>query len=660
MPSQSGDYYVNIIAQTKDAINNLVKLGAKVAVAIAVFKTLQKGIEAAINASKLSAEFNSVHRAFSNMATKVGQNSDKILASLKEASAGTISQLDLIKSASKAALFGLPMEQMDKLMAIARASATATGQSMSKMFDDIVTGIARGSPMILDNLGLSLKIGEATEAWATSIGKTTEELTAEERKMAILNATLEAGAIMLDKVGDAATETTDLQRWEKMQAAVADLKLAFGGLVSNALMPVVEWLTKIVQGISDGAAAFRGFTENIKKLNELREMERKTLAYMNAGPAVEFTVRETILKKTEEMVALTKLREAMMKSQKLDPFFAGLAKSKFNNDPGQVARQISQLALEIANLETGLISLAGAPSVIASVTATAVKDSWGAVRTAALDAMDDISAVRQEYLENLNEEQIMLGDIIKTSLLLGQVGMDMWTDPIPALDVLIKKEQTLADLREQEWKDLVKMGYMAGITAETNAGLRQAAPGGGESAYSQFYGGGQGEKFADYARESMKGMADVIGGADKAMTPLVDKTMMMGNMWAQMAGTAVGFVKTLFEGGEAGEAMMQMIQKVVVSIAAAMAAVATAEAMINPLRAKDAVAWTILGASVAAMAQGGIVTRPTMALIGERGPEAVVPLNRAGGMGTTININAGSVIAERSLRNMVLGMSRGR
>jgi len=32
------------------------------------------------------------------------------------------------------------------------------------------------------------------------------------------------------------------------------------------------------------------------------------------------------------------------------------------------------------------------------------------------------------------------------------------------------------------------------------------------------------------------------------------------------------------------------------------------------------------------LAEGGIVTRPTLALIGEAGPEAVVPLNRAGGM----------------------------
>jgi hypothetical protein len=47
--------------------------------------------------------------------------------------------------------------------------------------------------------------------------------------------------------------------------------------------------------------------------------------------------------------------------------------------------------------------------------------------------------------------------------------------------------------------------------------------------------------------------------------------------------------------------------------------------------------------SFEAMAAGGIVTGPTMALIGEAGPEAVIPLDKLGniGGGVTINVNGG-------------------
>ena len=39
------------------------------------------------------------------------------------------------------------------------------------------------------------------------------------------------------------------------------------------------------------------------------------------------------------------------------------------------------------------------------------------------------------------------------------------------------------------------------------------------------------------------------------------------------------------------------------------------------------------------LAEGGIVRSPTLAMIGERGPEAVVPLNQMGNMGGGITVN---------------------
>jgi len=42
--------------------------------------------------------------------------------------------------------------------------------------------------------------------------------------------------------------------------------------------------------------------------------------------------------------------------------------------------------------------------------------------------------------------------------------------------------------------------------------------------------------------------------------------------------------------------------------------------------------------SVPEFAKGGIATRPTLGIFGEAGPEALVPLDRAGGMGTTVNV----------------------
>jgi len=48
------------------------------------------------------------------------------------------------------------------------------------------------------------------------------------------------------------------------------------------------------------------------------------------------------------------------------------------------------------------------------------------------------------------------------------------------------------------------------------------------------------------------------------------------------------------------------------------------------------------------LAKGGIVTAPTLAMIGEAGPEAVIPLDRMMGGNITVNV-AGSVTSENDL-----------
>jgi hypothetical protein len=54
------------------------------------------------------------------------------------------------------------------------------------------------------------------------------------------------------------------------------------------------------------------------------------------------------------------------------------------------------------------------------------------------------------------------------------------------------------------------------------------------------------------------------------------------------------------------------------------------------------------------LANGGVVNKPTIAMIGEAGAEAVVPLDRMGGFGTTVNVNvAGSVISEGELQSVI-------
>ena len=61
-------------------------------------------------------------------------------------------------------------------------------------------------------------------------------------------------------------------------------------------------------------------------------------------------------------------------------------------------------------------------------------------------------------------------------------------------------------------------------------------------------------------------------------------------------------------------------------------------------------------AAVTPFAHGGIVTRPTMALLGEAGPEAIVPLSGGRGLAPVYNItiSGNTVFGEMDFKRLVV------
>lgn len=78
-----------------------------------------------------------------------------ILEGLREATHGTVTDLELMKAAVKFNDFNLPLDELGTMLAFAQQKAKDTGQSVDYMVDSIVNGLGRKSLLILDNLGLS-------------------------------------------------------------------------------------------------------------------------------------------------------------------------------------------------------------------------------------------------------------------------------------------------------------------------------------------------------------------------------------------------------------------------------------------------------------------------------------------------------------------------
>ena len=168
-----------------------------------------------------------VIRAFDYASARAGVLSATLLGDLRRASAGTVADMQLMRTAnvalagaSKEVAQALGQGGLAGLMKIARAQAKATGQSVEYLFDSLVSGIKRSSPMLIDNTGLVLKVSEANAAYAKQLGKSVDQLTAQEKQIALLNATLEAGKEAVAAYGGGAL--TAAERMARMSATVTN------------------------------------------------------------------------------------------------------------------------------------------------------------------------------------------------------------------------------------------------------------------------------------------------------------------------------------------------------------------------------------------------------------------------------------------------------
>lgn len=82
-------------------------------------------------------------------------NKPGLLDNLKEATHGTVSEIELMQQAIKFENFKLPVEDLANYLAFAQQKAKDTGESIDYLVNSIVTGLGRQSKQILDNIGIS-------------------------------------------------------------------------------------------------------------------------------------------------------------------------------------------------------------------------------------------------------------------------------------------------------------------------------------------------------------------------------------------------------------------------------------------------------------------------------------------------------------------------
>lgn len=175
------------------AAQSFGKVAGIIAAAFSVRAIVQFGQEAA----DLAARAEGVRTAFERL------NKPNLLANLRRATRGTVTDVELMRQAVRAQNFQVPLEQLATFFDFATSRAAQTGESVDYLVDSIITGIGRKSVLVMDNLGISAvalqeevkKVGDFGEAAGIIIqkelGKAGEVATTAAQEIAAQRAELE-------------------------------------------------------------------------------------------------------------------------------------------------------------------------------------------------------------------------------------------------------------------------------------------------------------------------------------------------------------------------------------------------------------------------------------------------------------------------------------
>jgi hypothetical protein len=185
------------IQKTKKESEGLGDAGSesfrKWAVSAATFITSIVGVTSALNVLRnslnLAREVEDLSSSFQLLSSRVGNDATAKIESLRAATQGMTSDVDLFRASNQALLLGVDdgSGKFEELAAASVKLGNAMGISTTEAVNSLVLGLGRQSKMILDNLGIIVDAEAAYESYAAAVGKTVNQLSEAEKKQAFIN-----------------------------------------------------------------------------------------------------------------------------------------------------------------------------------------------------------------------------------------------------------------------------------------------------------------------------------------------------------------------------------------------------------------------------------------------------------------------------------------
>ena len=205
---------------------------------------------------------------------------------LKEATGNALSLEEAMRSTAMITSAGLDPSNIERFGQVAKDASIALGRDTADSLARLTRGVTKLEPELLDELGIMVRLDEATEAYAAKLGKSATTLTNFEKRQAFLNAVLEEGESKFGAIGD----SVDTNPYDQLAAKFEDLYKTLLSVVSGPLDFLAGFLASSPTALTAAIIAFSAsvLKQAVPALAQLRSTLSDYLEEQKATNAAEF------------------------------------------------------------------------------------------------------------------------------------------------------------------------------------------------------------------------------------------------------------------------------------------------------------------------------------------------------------------------------------
>ena len=225
---------------TKSFAKQAQTIGSGLVPAYATLAANVFAITAAFGALQRAAAVGQLEEGLKRVGFAAGQNLPYVASEIRDITGAAVSMQQAMESTALAMSAGFSVSQLEDLTRVAKGASLALGRDMGDALTRLVKGTAKLEPEILDELGILVRLDEASQKYADSLGKPVTALTRFEKQQAFLNATIDQGKKKFDLIA----ESVEANPYDKLAASFADLSKIVLEFVGKVLEPLVTFLAE--------------------------------------------------------------------------------------------------------------------------------------------------------------------------------------------------------------------------------------------------------------------------------------------------------------------------------------------------------------------------------------------------------------------------------